>query len=50
MTTVIQQKTPYVGIRFQKLGKLYHFKVGSNQDVTMGDYVLVETKRGQVGS
>lgn len=47
MTTVIQEKTPFVGIRFQKLGKLYHFKVGAQHDVAMGDYVLVETKRGR---
>ncbi|MEW5985270.1 MAG: regulatory iron-sulfur-containing complex subunit RicT [Chloroflexota bacterium] len=36
-----------IGIRFQKLGKLYHFKLGSNQDVTPGDHVIVETRRGR---
>ncbi|MCI0399519.1 MAG: stage 0 sporulation protein [Chloroflexi bacterium] len=37
-----------IGVRFQKLGKLYHFKLnGLNQEVQPGDYVIVETKRGQ---
>ena len=37
----------YVGIRFQKLGKLYHFKVGAQKDITPGDHVVVGTKRGK---
>jgi len=37
----------YVGIRFQKLGKLYHFKLGENKDIQPGDHVIVETKRGR---
>jgi cell fate regulator YaaT (PSP1 superfamily) len=36
-----------VGVRFQKLGKLYHFNAGSDGDVQPGDYVIVETKRGR---
>jgi cell fate regulator YaaT (PSP1 superfamily) len=47
MTAAIAEKTSVVAIRFQKLGKLYHFKVGRNQDLTPGDHVIVETKRGQ---
>ncbi len=47
MSTVTQEKTNVVGIRFQKLGKLYHFKLGSHADVEPGDYVLVDTKRGR---
>ncbi len=35
-----------VGVRFQKLGKLYHFDAGANGDVQPGDHVIVETKRG----
>jgi cell fate regulator YaaT (PSP1 superfamily) len=38
---------PVVGIRFQKLGKLYHFAVGEQDDVQPGDHVIVETKRGR---
>lgn len=36
-----------VGIRFQQLGKLYHFKTGQVKDVRPGDQVIVETKRGR---
>ena len=36
-----------VGIRFQKLGKLYHFDLGDQDDVAPGDNVIVETKRGR---
>lgn len=49
MATVLApgETSDYIGIRFQKLGKLYHFKVGSHRDVSPGDYVVVETKRGK---
>lgn len=36
-----------VGVRFQKLGKLYHFDAGPNGDIQPGDHVIVETKRGR---
>lgn len=36
-----------VGIRFQQLGKLYHFKTGSVKGIEPGDHVIVETKRGR---
>lgn len=44
---VLKEKTDVVGIRFQKLGKLYHFRVADGIDVATGDYVIVETKRGR---
>ena len=48
MTLVAEERTNVVGVCFQKLGKLYHFKVGKqNDDVEPGDYVIVETKRGR---
>jgi cell fate regulator YaaT (PSP1 superfamily) len=48
MTLVAEERTNVVGVRFQKLGKLYHFKIGKqNDDVEPGDYVIVETKRGR---
>ena len=49
MATVLApgETSDYVGIRFQKLGKLYHFKVGAQKDITPGDHVVVETKRGK---
>lgn len=38
----------YVGVRFHKLGKLYHFKLDRHQgEVAIQDYVIVETKRGR---
>jgi cell fate regulator YaaT (PSP1 superfamily) len=36
-----------VGVRFQKLGKLYHFGTGNIDDIVPGDHVVVETKRGR---
>ena len=49
MATVLApgETSDYIGIRFQKLGKLYHFKVGTQKELTPGDYVVVETKRGK---
>lgn len=41
-------QTPFiVGIRFQKIGKLYHFDASQYRDVSTGDYVVVETSRGK---
>ncbi len=45
MTTT--EKSSVVGVRFQKLGKLYHFKLKDGQGINPGDHVVVETKRGQ---
>jgi len=36
-----------VGIRFQKLGKLYHFKVREPEEINPGDHVILDTKRGR---
>lgn len=36
-----------VGIRFQKIGKLYHFDASRIVDLKLGDYVVVETARGK---
>jgi cell fate regulator YaaT (PSP1 superfamily) len=48
MTVIAAERTSVVGVRFQKLGKLYHFKLGrAHDDVEPGDYVIVETKRGR---
>ena len=47
MGTVLAEGTSqYVGVRFQKLGKLYHFRVGKISDILPGDYVIADTKRG----
>lgn len=37
-----------VGVRFQKLGKLYHFRLTEDEvGIDPGDHVIVETKRGR---
>jgi cell fate regulator YaaT (PSP1 superfamily) len=39
-----------VGVRFSKIGKLYHFDASPVTDVKIGEYVVVETSRGrQIG-
>ncbi len=46
--TISDAPTNVVGIRFQKLGKLYHFKTRRNiKDLTPGDHVVVNTQRGR---
>lgn len=47
MATVSVEKSSIVGLRFQKLGKLYHFLIGNNLDLEPGDYAVVETRRGR---
>jgi cell fate regulator YaaT (PSP1 superfamily) len=40
--------TSVVGVRFQKLGKLYHFRLnGEAAPILPGDHVIVSTKRGR---
>ncbi len=36
-----------VGIRFQKVGKVYHFDASVIADIEVGDFAVVETSRGQ---
>jgi cell fate regulator YaaT (PSP1 superfamily) len=36
-----------VGIRFQKVGKVYHFDASSFRDIGVGDFTVVETSRGR---
>ena len=39
-----------IGIRFQKIGKLYHFDATNEPELQPGDYAIVETSRGvQIG-
>jgi cell fate regulator YaaT (PSP1 superfamily) len=40
-------KSKVVAIRFQPLGKLYHFDNAGVGDIQAGDYVLVSTRRGR---
>ena len=36
-----------VGIRFQKVGKVYHFDAANCRDILVGDFAIVETSRGR---
>jgi cell fate regulator YaaT (PSP1 superfamily) len=36
-----------IGIRFQRVGKIYHFDASAHEDVQGGDFVVVETTRGR---
>lgn len=36
-----------VGIRFQKVGKIYHFDAHEVPDIQVGDFAVVETSRGR---
>lgn len=42
-----QTDTAIVGIRFQKVGKIYHFDARNFKDLRAGDYAVVETSRGK---
>ncbi len=39
--------TKIVAIRFQPIGKVYHFDASRIMDIKIGDYVLVSTSRGE---
>jgi len=36
-----------IGVRFSKIGKVYHFDGSSVDDLKIGDHVIVETSRGE---
>src|SRR5260221_13012759 len=42
-----QISTRIAGVRFQKLGKLYHFDCSDVPELVSGDYVIVEPARGR---
>lgn len=47
MTDQVQTLDPFVvGLRFQKVGKVYHFEASKFRDIKIGDFVIVETSRG----
>ena len=43
----IEQRELVAGVRFQKIGKLYHFDYSSYPELKQGDYVIVDTRRGR---
>ena len=36
-----------VGIRFQKVGKIYHFDASESRELQVGDFAVVDTTRGR---
>ena len=36
-----------IGVRFTKIGKIYHFDSSAAPDVGIGDHVIVDTSRGR---
>jgi cell fate regulator YaaT (PSP1 superfamily) len=48
MTNIpIEQQRTVAGIRFHKVGKLYHFDYSAYPTLVSGDFVIVETARGR---
>ncbi len=43
----IENSELVAGVRFQKIGKLYHFDYSGYPDLKQGDYVIVDTRRGR---
>ncbi len=43
----LTQPMRIAGVRFTKVGKLYHFDVTANPEIQPGDHVIVETTRGR---
>ncbi|MCY4147391.1 MAG: regulatory iron-sulfur-containing complex subunit RicT [Chloroflexi bacterium] len=42
-----QEREQVAGVRFQKVGKLYHFDYADYPGLKQGDYVIVDTRRGR---
>jgi len=43
----IEKQHTVAGVRFQRVGKLYHFDYAEYPTLQVGDYVIVETTRGR---
>ena len=46
-TARVEQSELVAGVRFQKIGKLYHFDFSGHPELKQGDYVIVDTRRGR---
>jgi cell fate regulator YaaT (PSP1 superfamily) len=44
---MMQMDSYIVGIRFLKVGKIYHFDASAFRDLEVGDFAIVETSRGR---
>ena len=47
MTQTAEQIERVAGVRFQKIGKLYHFDYSAFPELQSGDFVIVDTLRGR---
>lgn len=47
MANVPERQRMVAGVRFHKVGKLYHFDYGEYPELQLNDYVIVETTRGR---
>ncbi len=43
----LAKRDQVAGVRFQKVGKLYHFDFTEHPGLKQGDYVIVDTRRGR---
>ncbi len=43
----VEPSEQVAGVRFQKIGKLYHFDFSAHPELKQGDYVIVDTRRGR---
>lgn len=46
-TARVENSELVAGVRFQKIGKLYHFDFSGHPELKQGDYVIVDTRRGR---
>ena len=44
---VVEQQRTVAGVRFHRVGKLYHFDYSEFPELKLGDFVIVETARGR---
>lgn len=44
---VLEQQRTVAGVRFHRVGKLYHFDYSAYPELKLGDFVIVETARGR---
>lgn len=47
VTAPVENSELVAGVRFQKIGKLYHFDFSGHPELKQGDYVIVDTRRGR---
>lgn len=44
---ILCMQSSIVGVRFSKVGKIYHFNSGNLQGIEVGEHVIVDTTRGR---